>query len=130
MPTFYASGTTIQLSTANLEAVITKEPSINKSATSTGNIEQAGDALAKGSIDGTLAEDMLVDEKTQSHLRYLGSNRDMPFFLERAGAGFLAADRTGEFVSWWCLACITIVGEFDFGQAIVLHELVTELQAC
>ena len=111
MPTFYASGTTIQLSTAKLEDVTTKEPSINKSQTTTGNIERAGNALAKGSIDGTLAEDMLVDEETQSHLRYLGSNRDMPFFLERAGAGFLDTNRAGESVSKWCLACTTIVSD-------------------
>ena len=88
MPTFYANGITIQLSTARLEDVITRKPTTSNTPQSTLSIEKAGDALTRGSIDGTLAEDALLDETTNSHLRYLGENRDMPFFLARAGQGY------------------------------------------
>lgn len=96
MPTFYAIGTTIQLSTTKIEDAITKMPTVNKSAQSTRNIQEVEDAFSKGSVDGTLAEDAIIDESTGSHLRFLGTHRDMPFLLVRAGEGFFNVDGRGQ----------------------------------
>ncbi|KAL9132222.1 MAG: hypothetical protein Q9217_000026 [Psora testacea] len=85
MPTFYALGTTIQLSTALLKNVITANPIQNKCREATKEVEDISYEFARASKDGTLAEDALEDEATGSHLRFLGANRDLPFFMVRGG---------------------------------------------
>lgn len=84
MPKFYAGGTSIKLSAIKLQDTITEQPTVNKSIQSTLNVKQAEDAFSKSGVDGGFAENAIEDEETQSHMRFLGRSRDMPFFLVHA----------------------------------------------
>ena len=84
MPKFYAGGTAIKLSAVRLQDTITEQPTVNKSIQSTLNVKEAEDAFSKSGLDDAFAETAIEDEETQSHMRFLGRSRDMPFFLVHA----------------------------------------------
>ena len=88
MPTFYAAGTTIQLSTAPLDNVITTNPIQSKCPQTTKEVEDISYEFAEASKAGTLNEDALKDELTGSNVRFLGKNRDLPFFMVGSGKKF------------------------------------------
>ncbi|KAL9104526.1 MAG: hypothetical protein Q9163_000557 [Psora crenata] len=98
MPTFYASGTTVQLSTATLKNVTTASPLQCKCPQATKEVEGIAYEFSRASRDCTLAEDILEDEFTGSHLRFLGKNREFPFFMVRGGKNFFdqGSDRNGQ----------------------------------
>ena len=88
MPTLYCRSTTIQLSISGLTLATTAYPVPHQSREARDNIQHATEALVKGSRDGTLTEDPLYSEKTQSHINFLGKNQDMPFFMVHAGKDY------------------------------------------
>lgn len=92
MPTYHARGTTIQLSVADIDRSTTQNP-INRQCQEAKEIVESNVLeFAKASKHATLNEDALLDARTSSHIRFLGTNEDMPFLLVRAGKTFFGYD--------------------------------------
>lgn len=85
----------MQLSAANLQKATSEDPPNSKCPQATRNIADVADEFTRALVDGTLAEDDIIDEVTGSRTRFLGNHRDMPFFMVRAGEGFFAEDGEG-----------------------------------
>lgn len=87
MPTFYALKTTVQLSVADLGRATTLNPHTQQSLAASKVIRNAAQEFARGSKDGTLTETPLYAEDG-SHVRFLGKQGNMPFFMVHAGKSF------------------------------------------
>lgn len=85
MPTYYARNTAIQLSVADLAKTTTASPSISQGPATYEEISANAAEFIKASQDGTLDETPLKDDKASSNLRFLGTHKDMPFLMVRAG---------------------------------------------
>ena len=96
MPTFYGAGTTVQLSAANLQRAASEDPLPNKCPQASRNVEAMADEFTRALLNGTLAEDDVIDETTGMRTRFLGKQHDMPFFMVRAGEGFFAEKGEGK----------------------------------
>lgn len=88
MPTFFSRWTTVQLSVADLPKTTINDPKLRKGQDVYEGISNTTLEFAKASRNGTLAETPLNDSETGSHMRYLGVNEDMPFFIVHAGKDF------------------------------------------
>lgn len=95
MPTLYSRLTTVQLSTSDLAEAITARPVTHQSTEATDNVRDAIGGLIKGSRDATLTEDPLYTDDEQSHIRFLGRNQNMPFFMVHAGKDYFNLDDNG-----------------------------------
>ncbi len=95
MPTLYASSTTIQLSVADLAKTTTTDPKPLLSS-NVEDVARISAEFARGSRYGTLTEIPLYTNETHSHMRFLGTNQDMPFFMVQAGKTFFdrSSDKT------------------------------------
>lgn len=84
MPTLYSRSTTIQLSIADLPKTTTHD---HKSHlfTHTSVVANVAAELARGAKDGTLTEVPLYAKDTDTRMRFIGANGDMPFYMVRAG---------------------------------------------
>ena len=87
MPTFYAQKTTVQLSVADLGRATTPNPRTQQCHAASESIRNIAREFARGSRDGTLTETPLHTEDG-SHVRFLGKQENMPFFMVHAGKNF------------------------------------------
>lgn len=87
MPTFYGRETTVQLSVAELGRATTSKPRTQQSLAASESIRNVAQEFARGSKDGTLTETPIYTDDG-SHVRFLGKQRDMPFFMVHAGKNF------------------------------------------
>ena len=95
MPTFYSRRTAVQLSVSDLPEATTPHPMSHQSKEATKNVQDVTKALIKGSRDGTLMEDPINIRDTQSHIDFLGKDRDMPFFMVQAGKDYFNQGDSG-----------------------------------
>lgn len=95
MPTLYSRLTTVQLSISDLADATTARPVTHQSKEATDNVQDATEALIKGSRDATLTEDLLYTDDEQSRIRFLGKYQDMPFFMVHAGKDYFNLDDNG-----------------------------------
>lgn len=91
MPKFYGRNTAIQVSVAELAKVTTQNPRPRQCPESTSSIGKIELEFTKASKEATLAEESL-NGKDGRHLRFLGTNEDMPFFMVQAGKNFFNPD--------------------------------------
>ena len=87
MPTFYAQGTTVQLSVADLGRATTPNLHTQQSLAASASIRDISQEFTRGSKDGTLTETSLETEKGH-HLRFLGKHGTVPFLMVHAGQHF------------------------------------------
>lgn len=87
MPTFYGQNTAIQLSVADLGQAITTNPGIRQCTPVSESIRNIALEFGRGSKDGTLTETPVYTEN-ESHMRFLGSNGTMAFYMVHAGKTF------------------------------------------
>lgn len=87
MPTLYGKKTTVQLSVSDLRRATTPNPRTQQSPTTSASIRDIAQQFARDSIDGTLSETPLYTEEG-SHVRFLGNNKDMLFYMVHAGKNF------------------------------------------
>lgn len=95
MPTFYSRTTAIQLSVSDLSEATTLHPMSHQSKEATNNVQDVTKAFVKGSRYRTLMEDPINIRDTQSHIDFLGKDRDMPFFMVQAGKDYFNQDNSG-----------------------------------
>ena len=84
MPTFYGQNTTVQLSVADLSRATNPKSRTQRSLTASESIRNVAQEFSRGSEDGTLTETPLYTED-ESHVRFLGKQGNMPFFMVHAG---------------------------------------------
>ena len=93
MPTSYGRNTSVQLSVASLASVITPKPRCKQCPETSSCIRQIELAFTEASTEGTLAEESINGEDGR-HLQFLGRNKDLPFFMVRAGKDFYNPNAT------------------------------------
>ena len=99
MPTLRSRRATVQLSVADLQKVTTGNPLNKQCPESTSDIMKTEQEFVNAGTDRTLAEEPFLGEDGY-RLQYLGSNKDFPFLMVRAGKEFFNSNalikRTGQ----------------------------------
>jgi hypothetical protein len=89
MPTYYSRLTTVQLAVADLRKTTTTKPKTRPHPSVYEEINSCATEFAKASVNGTLDESPVhTDDDNHSHVRFLGTYGNMPFFMVQAGKAF------------------------------------------
>lgn len=92
MPTYYARNTAVQLSVADLARTATAYPRTHQGPATYEEISANAAEFVRASQDGTLDETPLKDKMDSSALRFLGTHKNMPFLMVRAGEFYFDMD--------------------------------------
>ncbi len=94
MPTYYSRMTAVQLAVADLPTTTTSDPQTRPYPGVYDEISDCAAEFAKASTNGTLDETPVpTEDDNRSHVRFIGTSGDMPFFMVQAGRGFFDMDQ-------------------------------------
>lgn len=97
MPTYYSRLTTVQLAVADLRKTTTSKPKTRPHPSVYEEINACATEFAKASVNGTLDENPIhTEDEKHSHVRYLGTSGNMPFFIVQAGKAFFEPETEGK----------------------------------